>query len=293
MQTETGATRPPAVGQRFEHDGPTLVYDDSGPREALPVMLLHGLSMSRLTWGEFGDRLADRLRVLRLDLRGHGDADRAPDDYTIPAYASDIATFCERVVGRPVALVGHSLGGMVAACLAATRPDLVTRAVLLDPPLFIFEPETWPRTIGAQLIPTVHQVILAARSTPDPEEAARQALHELPSLSGQGTMADARGPLASEQQAQAWAQADPEAFEPLLALEPWGDHDVDSPIEPAVMVIRADPELGPAFAAEHEARFRHLAPAAHFVVAEGCSHVVHEEEPAWLAQLVCDFLAEA
>ena len=49
----------------------------------------------------------------------------------------DLIAFLEGVVGEPAVLVGHSLGGLVSAETIMRRPELVTRALLEDPPMFV------------------------------------------------------------------------------------------------------------------------------------------------------------
>lgn len=131
IRDETGTTK------RFEAEGhPVLTYDDYGDPSAPPVVLLHGgAAGSRQSWLEIPQRLAETFRVLALDMRGHGDSDWADGAYRIEHYATDVEAFIEQVVKRPAALVGHSLGGLVAAHVAATRTDLVSRVFFEDAPL--------------------------------------------------------------------------------------------------------------------------------------------------------------
>src|SRR5205814_4384096 len=102
----------------------------------IPVLLLHGLSSARSTWAGVGRALAGRFRVLTLDDRGHGESDHAPGTYLLPNYAADVIAFLEHTVDQPAVLIGHSLGGVIAAAVARDRPDLVRGVVLEDPPLF-------------------------------------------------------------------------------------------------------------------------------------------------------------
>ena len=71
------------------------------------------------------------LRVLAVDYRGHGSSDWA-DSYAVDAYVDDVEAVIERVQLGPVMVVGHSLGGIVGMWLAARRPHLVERLVVVD-----------------------------------------------------------------------------------------------------------------------------------------------------------------
>jgi len=69
--------------------------------------------------------------VVALDLRGHGRSEWA-DTYTASAMADDVVAAIESLHLAPSHLVGHSMGGMVALLVAARRPDLVDRLVVID-----------------------------------------------------------------------------------------------------------------------------------------------------------------
>ena len=75
------------------------------------------------------ERLADRFRVLAPDLRGHGRSGWDPP-WNIAVHAADVLDTTEV---RPATWIGHSFGGRLVLELAAARPELVERAVLLDP----------------------------------------------------------------------------------------------------------------------------------------------------------------
>jgi esterase len=96
-----------------------------------PVVILHGLFGSARNWGTIARRLAERHRVLALDLRNHG-ASPWTKSMGYRAMAADLRAFIERRRLAPVALVGHSMGGKVAMTLALETPDLVERLAVAD-----------------------------------------------------------------------------------------------------------------------------------------------------------------
>ena len=81
-------------------------------------MFLHGGGGSGRTY-----RWLERDGAIRLDFRGHGESERAPGTYRIADYVEDVGVLR---ADRPAALVGHSLGGVVAWSVAQQGPDLVT-----------------------------------------------------------------------------------------------------------------------------------------------------------------------
>jgi abhydrolase domain-containing protein 6 len=113
-----------AAGHRIVHleagQGPTMV-------------LLHGFTGSKENWLPLMRRLAPRWRVLAPDLPGWGDSSRQPDaDYGYSAQVERLAAWLPTVADGPVVLVGHSMGGGIAALLAARHPDQVSQLVLMD-----------------------------------------------------------------------------------------------------------------------------------------------------------------
>ena len=78
------------------------------------------------------ERLADRYRVRALDLRGHGRSGW-DEPWTIEQHVQDLL----ETVSEPASWIGHSFGGRLVAEVTARRPELVERAVLLDPALWV------------------------------------------------------------------------------------------------------------------------------------------------------------
>lgn len=112
----------------------TREWTDGAAARRGTAVLVHGVCGWHRTWWRVGPALAARgWRVIAVDLRGHGRSPRIEGTMTVASWAVDVIETIERI-GEPVAMVGHSLGGSVTAEVIATRPDLVTRAVLEDPP---------------------------------------------------------------------------------------------------------------------------------------------------------------
>jgi pimeloyl-ACP methyl ester carboxylesterase len=98
-----------------------------------PVLFIHGAGMLAHAWDPIAPGLLPGWRLLAPDLRGHGDSDWAtPPRYTIEDFAGDLLGLLDALVTTPVVLVGHSMGGRVAAWLAAHHPQRVRGLVLID-----------------------------------------------------------------------------------------------------------------------------------------------------------------
>lgn len=116
-------------------DGWTLSYHVGGPAESeTVVVLVHGMGSSSLSWVKVLPALRRRYRVYAPDLPGWGYSPLPPgrDHVTMPQLTDAVVAFLETVVQRRVLLVGQSLGGWVAAKVAARRPDLVHQLVLCN-----------------------------------------------------------------------------------------------------------------------------------------------------------------
>jgi pimeloyl-ACP methyl ester carboxylesterase len=109
----------------------SIGYRVAGDSGRQPVVLLHGLGDSGPDWDPVLNGLAAAFRVFLLDLRGHGDSDR-PGDYSFELMRDDVLGFLDAVPLERVALVGHSMGAVVAVLVAHAAPDRVTHLVLED-----------------------------------------------------------------------------------------------------------------------------------------------------------------
>ena len=97
--------------------------------ETRPVVLVHGLAGSSRWWRETEAALRARHRVHVLDLPGFGSERRSR--FVLADAPARVAEALEPIA--PAHLVGHSLGGLVCARVAARRPELVDRLVLVAP----------------------------------------------------------------------------------------------------------------------------------------------------------------
>jgi len=112
--------------------GLEIAFDDTGQGEPA-VVLIHGAFANRSHFAPMVADLAERHRVIALDLRGHGESDVPAEGFSARDFAQDVIGVCETARVERAVLCGHSvLGGGIALEVAATRPDLVAGVVLLD-----------------------------------------------------------------------------------------------------------------------------------------------------------------
>ncbi|MFK4852943.1 alpha/beta fold hydrolase [Microbacterium sp. ZW T6_19] len=111
-------------------DGRTLSALRFGT-ESPQVTLLHGAGLNAHTWDTTA--LALQRPLLAIDLAGHGDSSwRGDAEYTARPLAADVALALDAWTTHPQVVVGQSLGGLTAAALAASRPDLVSEIIVVD-----------------------------------------------------------------------------------------------------------------------------------------------------------------
>jgi pimeloyl-ACP methyl ester carboxylesterase len=104
------------------------------PGDRPTILMLHGGGQNRHSWKNTGQILADAgFHVIALDSRGHGDSDRSPTaTYAVEALCDDTLQVLYQI-GRPVVLIGASMGGMTGIAAAhEAGPELVTKLVLVD-----------------------------------------------------------------------------------------------------------------------------------------------------------------
>lgn len=124
----------PIPHQAYSHfasvDQIRLHYQEKGAGPAL--VLIHGYGASTQDWSAVFEPLAERFRVLAVDLKGFGFSDKPAGDYTIPAQAALVMKWLEQLGVQRAALCGNSMGGAVALFCALNEPSRVERLILVD-----------------------------------------------------------------------------------------------------------------------------------------------------------------
>ncbi len=108
-----------------------LAVGGSGTGTQPTVLLIHGSGVSARSWTNQLRGLGHALRVLAIDLPGHGESD-AISEVRLEGYTDAARGVLDALGTGPVFVAGHSLGGAVAQLLAARHPDAVTGLVLVS-----------------------------------------------------------------------------------------------------------------------------------------------------------------
>jgi pimeloyl-ACP methyl ester carboxylesterase len=112
-------------------DGVAIRYRVYGT--GVPALIfIHGWASDSTYWDEQIDHFKTRYTVVTLDLAGHGESGTARRTWSMDAYGDDVVTVAERVPGKPLVLIGHSMGGPVALQAARRMQERVIGIVGVD-----------------------------------------------------------------------------------------------------------------------------------------------------------------
>ncbi|WIX04382.1 alpha/beta hydrolase [Pseudomonas sp. AR5] len=124
-----------------------------GPVDGRPVIALHGWLDNAASFHRLAPRL-DGLRIVTLDLPGHGHSQHRPPGatYQIWDYAHDVLQVAEQLGWQRFSLLGHSMGAIVSVLLAGAWPERVERLALIDAFIpYTGEAEAAPVKLGEAL----------------------------------------------------------------------------------------------------------------------------------------------
>jgi len=221
------------------------------PRRAL---LVHGLGSTGTEWWQIAEALAqDGYWVVAPDLRGHGDSP-ATSSYRLAELVSDL----HELGGGWDLLIGHSIGGLLAATAAAADQTFARRVLLVDPVLDLPE-EIAEQAIQAQLD--------QCRSTPGVEEMLAANPHWHP----QDAIAKARFIRTANLYAvERWMRDN----EPL--------HEIGQVLRLSVptVVLGGDPDLGGTVPPELGQHLAAANPLVSYRLVAKAGHAIHRDDPA-------------
>jgi 3-oxoadipate enol-lactonase len=113
-------------------DGTRLHYQLDGPADGPVLLFVNSLGTDLRTWQPQVDALADRLRIVRFDTRGHGQSDAPPGSYTLERLALDAVALLDALDVLQANVCGLSLGGLVFANTAARIGSVETWSARIE-----------------------------------------------------------------------------------------------------------------------------------------------------------------
>ena len=271
-----------------------------GPPGAPVLLCLHGLGGSALNFRALGPLLAATHEVVVLDLPAHGRS-RPPAG---PDAAADALAVLDRVLtsldGRPVTLVGASLGGVLAQRRLARAGGTVDRLVLIDPPVPTTvgrarDPRLTPR-LALLRAPGVGALVLRQMARTSPEETVRRQLAQA-TPHGDRVPAELRAAAVAETR---WRDSRPDAavartaqwrmilqtLQLLSRPRAW-QAELERIAVPVLWLQGADDLLAPV---GHVRALAARLPSWSLRVREGVGHLPHLEDPEWTAAQLREWL---
>jgi 3-oxoadipate enol-lactonase len=255
-------------------NGIVLHYQVLGQSDAPALVFINSLGSDLRIWQEVVPAFTDRYRVVLYDERGHGLSDAPPAPYTMDEHTDDLLALLDHLKIESAALVGLSVGGMIAQRAAIRASHRVQALTLCCTAAKIGTPQTWAERIGAVEqggVESIVEAVLQRWFTPAFREGRadecagwRNMLVRTPAHGYAGTCAAIRD-------ADLTADVGRIAV-PTLCVA--GDQDGSTPAD----VVRGTADL---------------IPNARFALIEGAGHIPCVEKPTVLSALIAMHLQEA
>ncbi len=128
-------------------DGCQLAYRLDGPEGAPVLVLANSLGTNREMWAPQLASFAAHFRVLRYDMRGHGESDAPPGAYSLDRLGRDVLELMDGLKISRAHFCGVSLGGMVGQWLGVQAPDRLERLILANTTAYLGPPSGWQTRI--------------------------------------------------------------------------------------------------------------------------------------------------
>lgn len=249
-----------------------------GPARAQVVVLVHGLGLSHAVWQWMVPVLSARFRVVTYDLLGHGQSAAPLGQPVLADLSRQLADLLDHLGVAKAAIVGFSLGGMVARRFAQDYPARTAALVILHSPhrrtpqAQAAIQDRVEQAKGAGPAATVEAALVRWYS-----DACRAARPDLMDLTRSWVMTN-----------------DPAIYPRMYRILAEGIDDIVAPVPPIAcptLVLTADedhgngPEMSVAIAAE--------IPGARLVVVKGLRHMALAEDPDAVNRPIMTFLSEA
>lgn len=250
-----------------------LNYELGGLEGAPAIAFTGSLGTDLTMWQTQSDRLGDRFRTLRYDVRGHGASSVPEGPYSIADLGSDLVALLDRVGIERASLCGLSIGGMISMWVAAHHPERVERLVLCCTSALLGPPEGWHERAAAVRtggIESIADAVLERWFTP-------RFAAEHPEVIGR-----MRGQLVA---------TPPEGYigccEAIAAMDLTGDL---PSISAPTLVLSAEQDL--ATPPEHGRRIAELIPGARFQTISPAAHIATVERPDLTTAMILRFLSD-
>jgi 3-oxoadipate enol-lactonase len=117
---------------KLQVNGGAIEYETAGPRNGIPIVLVHGFPFSRAMWDVQVNALKADHHAVTYDVRGHGGSDPGDGQYTMELFVDDLVALLDHLRLRPVVGVGLSMGGYILLRAVERHPEKFRALVLCD-----------------------------------------------------------------------------------------------------------------------------------------------------------------
>lgn len=267
-----------------------LNYVES-PNAGPPLLLLHGITQR---WQEFVQiipTLIPNYHVYAIDFRGHGQSGRAKGTYHGENYAQDVLEFVDNIIGEPVIVFGHSLGGMASLYLSANYPTRLRAQILGDCIVF---GTNMSQTVFPSLFGQVRNLIANGKTYEQLRLALPEMCLESPVF---GKAPFKMFPGCDDPYLSAWSrslsQLDPDVLTMTLdgrTLNGWNPDELITRIKCPTLLLQADPKMGGLMTDHDIARIKAAQPQVQVARMNGVGHSLHMFDPAPILRALTNFL---
>jgi 3-oxoadipate enol-lactonase len=115
-----------------EINGIAVSYTDSGPKDAIAAVFIHGFGLDKSMWNNQKDFLSATNRVITYDIRGHGQSGVGHMNYTIDLFTEDLVSLLNHLNIDRAVLCGLSMGGYIALRTISLYPEKALGLILCD-----------------------------------------------------------------------------------------------------------------------------------------------------------------
>jgi 3-oxoadipate enol-lactonase len=126
-----------------------LRYAESGNPRGAVLLLANSLGSNMHMWDKVLPAFQTKYRVVRFDMRGHGESAVAPEPFTIEHLGHDVLRLLDELEADRASICGLSLGGLVALWLGIHASERVDRLIFANTAARIGTPEMWEKRIAS------------------------------------------------------------------------------------------------------------------------------------------------
>jgi len=112
----------------------TYIHPQKNNSHTIPLILLHGFGASIGHWRHNIQVLGEHHTVYALDILGFGASEKASTNYSVDLWAEQIYDFWKTFIGKPIILVGNSIGSLISLAVATNYPEMVKGIVMMSLP---------------------------------------------------------------------------------------------------------------------------------------------------------------